>query len=176
MKGLNEPDGEKAVKVYQQLLTQFPKSTASAYALDRLKQYYIVREPKKSEQYNRLLNERFPNYKTPDFGWSSEVQAAKVEPIKSEKEKEIAPPEPQQTAGQGWSIQVGAFKNRKSAEATGRQVTRFGKVNYIDRVVEGKKLIAVQVGRYPNKYEAQRIAAQISGSTGLQTTIVRASP
>jgi len=175
LKGMFEPDAEKAKKRYESLEKSYPQSLATPHALERLKFYFQISDPVKSEQYGRALKDRFPNYRTPAYGWFQENPAEnnfKTEPPAPKVAK--IPPETQQFAGQVWSIQVGAFKSRKGAEATGQIVKRFGPVNYVDRTVEGSKLIAVQVGRFSTKYDAEQTAAKISTATSLKTTVVRA--
>ena len=80
------------------------------------------------------------------------------------------PPAPGKLAAAPWTVQVGAFKNRRQAEDTRQQLAAAGLEAYVASVAtqDGQPRFRVRVGTYRSREEAaavaERIRAQRSGT------------
>ena len=158
---LFEADPTLARKGYERLLMDHPGSAFTPATLARLVDCCHAQGDSAGEaRYSRLLSATSPRQS--------------VEPTS----ESIIGPQPEQlstsASSKSWSVQVGAFRTRKSAEATGRRVSRFGPVAYVEKDLDQGRVIAVQVGVFPAKPDAQALAGEIAASTGINTVVVSA--
>ncbi len=155
LKSIFESNPDTARLGYERILMDHPGSAIEPFVLNRLVDYYHVEGDSASEsRYARLLRERHPD-QSPQLSVNPPPDVG-------------TPP----SESRGWSVQVGAFRTRKSAEATGQRVGRFGRISYVEKKNEGGKFVAVQVGLLQSKSEAQSLADQISTATGLTAVVV----
>lgn len=171
--GVFEPDGEAARLHYDRVLTEHPGSNAEPWALERLWGYHVARGDQAAvTRYAGLLTDRHPEFKGLTTGaWRAlpAAPAGTASPL-PRSGVDIAP----DYKATVWSVQVGAFKNRKGAEATGKRVARFGDVSYVDKSTDGALVTLVRVGRFDKKRDAERLAGQIKAATGLSGVVVAA--
>ncbi|MBM3326273.1 MAG: SPOR domain-containing protein [Calditrichaeota bacterium] len=164
LRGLFESNGQQACLCYENSIALAAGGAVEASALERLYWNYITRgESATADKYLGYLQKRHPSYKM----WSLPDVALKSVTL-SAPEKSISV----ETAP-FWSVQVGAFANRKSAETLGKSMARFAPVEYISKSTGGKTLIAVRVGRFDQRQRAEELLKQIDASTGITGCIVK---
>jgi len=75
----------------------------------------------------------------------------------------VAKPAASPTAGSPWTVQVGAFKNRRQAEDTRQQLVAAGLEAYVASVPaqDGQARFRVRVGTYRSREEAAAVAERI---------------
>lgn len=167
-------DGQAAARQYETLLANHPESPFTVPALTRLRQYAEAsRDSSAVLRWQGFLEMRTNSTPIPPPANSPPVVAVKPitlpTPVTAPTAVEAEPP----AKAFLWTVQVGAFKSKKAAESTGKRVARFGKVVYAKKDTNGSILIAVQIGSFELKPDAERLAQEVASSTGLQGVVVR---
>jgi len=72
-----------------------------------------------------------------------------------------------------FSVQVGAFQQRKNADRLRADLSRRYPVFVQDFAAPAGRFYRVRVGRVPSPEAAQQLAAQLKGSDGFKTFVVR---
>ena len=163
-------DGTEAVKLYQNIVDNFPKSEWGDDALYKLYQYYYsIGLYKTADQKLTQLKEEYPfsAYASENSPIVEEKQAAK------EKPTVMKPKEDVQKFASSFTVQVGAFSTLQNA---GELKTRFEKEGYQSNIFtivsNGKKLHKVWVGEFQTIDEARRFNAEIKSKFNLTSIVV----
>ncbi len=165
---LFETDGLKAVNSYKMLAGNPPDSRSQPFALERIIAYECALgwTPDRIKSFE-VLQRLFP-----DFEGLIDLEAIMPESRAAKLiEKEIAASKTHHERNI-WSVQVGAFRNRKGAEAIGKKVSQFGKVIYEEKSGSKGTITIVKVGQFDSKDEAEKLAARIRKSTVLNPVVV----
>jgi cell division septation protein DedD len=175
-------DGIEAVKFYQGIVDNFPKSEWADDALYHIYQYYYsLGLYRTADLKMQQLKKEYP---------SSQYLTGKVEVKLPEKEeapvklpeKEIAPPDTQQAAesvptpvpvSEPYTVQVGAFSTAAKAE---KQKSFFEDRGYTvevtNKIRAGKSFYLVWVGNFKNVQEARATVQEIKKKYKIDSMIV----
>ena len=164
-------DGTEAVKIYQSIVDNFPRSEWGDDALYKLYQYYYsVGLYKTADQKLAQLKSEYP------FSAYNNLQAD--EPVKTKKPAEEKPvtikrPMSIDKFPSKFAIQVGAFSTIQNAEELKSRFEKEGYVaNIFTLVSNGKKLHKVHVGEFQTYDEAKRFTNEVKTKFNLQSMVV----
>jgi tetratricopeptide (TPR) repeat protein len=165
-------DGTEAVKIYQSIVDNFPKSEWADDALYKLYQYYYaIGLYKTADQKLEQLRRDYPYsaYAREDGGTAP--QAARLPDAEGPVVvKQLSPVEKFSTL---YTVQVGAFSTMQNAEELRNRFQKEGYVSNIFTMVrDGKKLHRVWVGEFQSQDEARRFAAEIKKKFNLDSIVV----
>ncbi|MDI6802537.1 MAG: SPOR domain-containing protein [Bacteroidota bacterium] len=183
LQGRLAEDGTEAVKLYQTILDNFPKSDWADDALYNTYQYYYAVGLYRTAELK--LAQLRKNY--PDSPYLSGKSSDKIsEPAKATIPTPAAQPaaiptltEPKQTPAETilvrtYTIQVGAFSTLENAE---KLRSYFINLNYdveiANRVRAGKKLFLVWVGIFQTVEEAVKLAFDIKQKYNIEAITVQ---
>ena len=196
LQGRLEANGLEAVKLYQSVVDNFPKSDYADASLYRISQYYYatglyqsadsemarLKHDYPQSPYLTASNENIPAAQpTVDKAAASQVAASpkQDDEVRTEDNKSVAPVQPAvaptksaaRTAN--FSLQVGAFSTSANAS---KQKAFFEKRGYhvevSNRVMEKKGLFLVWVGAFRTSDDAKREAAQIKNKYKISSMVV----
>ncbi len=167
LRALLESDAKSALKEYESLISRFPQSMWVPYSLERLTAYYLALENRdNAEKCRSRLRRDFPGVRGL-INLDLLLVAPKTdEPIASASvasEKDLS---------RIWSVQVGAFRNKKGAEDTGRKVSSLGKPIYSESRNSKGPITVVKIGKFDNKIDAENLAERVREKTGLKPVVV----
>jgi tetratricopeptide (TPR) repeat protein len=168
LQGVLTTDGTEAVKIYQSIVDNFPKSEWADDALYKLYQYYYsIGLYKTADQKIAQLKQDYP------------FSAYAVEQTTMPKEEAVEMPavvKPKGTIQKfstSFTIQVGAFSTLSRAEELKNFFEGNGySSNIFTMVSNGKKLHKVWVGEFQNQEEAKRFALEIKRKFSLESIVV----
>jgi len=168
LQGVLTTDGTEAVKIYQSIVDNFPKSEWADDALYKLYQYYYsIGLYKTADQKIAQLKQDYP------------FSAYAVEQTTMPKEEAVEMPavvKPKGTIQKfstSFTIQVGAFSTLSRAEELKNFFEGNGySSNIFTMVSNGKKLHKVWVGEFQNQDEAKRFALEIKKKFSLESIVV----
>jgi len=168
LQGVLTTDGTEAVKIYQSIVDNFPKSEWADDALYKLYQYYY------SIGLYKTADQKLAQLKL-DYPFS----AYAVEQTTMPKEEAVEMPavvKPKGTIQKfstSFTIQVGAFSTLSRAEELKNFFEGNGySSNIFTMVSNGKKLHKVWVGEFQNQEEAKRFALEIKRKFSLESIVV----
>ncbi|MCF7810589.1 SPOR domain-containing protein [bacterium] len=172
-RGVFETDAERARFYYDRVLTLWQGSESEAWALERLWQYHwSTGNTAQAERYYGFLKQRHPGHacltKKPDFSTGSNVSELKYELETFSKRQQSRNGNYLKHGECPWRIQIGAFSKYAGARATADRVRKYGTVDLVEKVSNGRKLTVVMVGYLPDRREAQILADEILHETGLK--------
>jgi cell division septation protein DedD len=163
-------DGTEAVKLYQNIVDNFPKCEWGDDALYKLYQYYYsIGLYKTADQKLAQLKEEYPfsAYAAEKNSTVEEKQAAKEKPTVM-KPKGTVP-----KFATNFTVQVGAFSTLQNA---GELKAKFEKEGYQSNIFtivsHGKKLYKVWVGEFQTYDEAKRFTVEIKNKFNLTSIVV----
>ena len=184
LKGRLETDGIEAVKLYQLIMENHPKSQWADDALFQIYQYYYALGLYRTAEIkmNQLLTE-YPNSPYLVKGKTledtkiveSKEQTPKIEIPKQEKPISEIVSHTVDTSEIIYTVQVGAYSILKNAEEQKYFFEKAGYKNVIvaDRVRGGRTLFLVWVGNYNKLEEAIKIAYEIKEKFKIETLTVK---
>ena len=163
-------DGTEAVKLYQNIVDNFPKCEWGDDALYKLYQYYYsIGLYKTADQKLAQLKEEYPfsAYATEKKSAVEEKQAAKEKPTVM-KSKGTVP-----KFATNFTVQVGAFSTLQNAGELKAKFEREGYQSNIFTIVShGKKLHKVWVGEFQTYDEAKRFTVELKNKFNLTSIVV----
>ena len=164
-------DGDEAVKIYQSIVDNFPKSEWADDALFKLYQYYY------SIGLYKTADQKLEQLKR-DYPFSTYATDQKV----AEEHKVVPPPETHTPVSKPpkaeksatiFTIQAGTFSVLQNAEDLKARFERDGYSSHIFTIVNnGKKFHKVWVGEFAKQDEAKRFSAEIKKKYHLETIVV----
>jgi tetratricopeptide (TPR) repeat protein len=164
-------DGDEAVKIYQSIVDNFPKSEWADDALFKLYQYYY------SIGLYKTADQKLDQLKR-DYPFSTYATDQKV----AEEPKSTPPPESPATATRPnrgeksaivFTVQAGTFSVLQNAEELKARFERDGYSSHIFTIVNnGKKFHKVWVGEFAKQEEAKRFSGEIKKKYHLETIVV----
>jgi cell division septation protein DedD len=196
LQGRLSSDGTEALKYYQTILDNFPKSQWADDALYQTYQYYYaiglyrtanlkLDQLKKQYPDSPYLNMKSSVPTTVDKK-DDEIPQNVSLTVETPKPATLQTPTPQTpslptssietrpTATLAFAIQVGAFSTLKNAE---QQKTYFEELGYqveiSNKVRSGRSLFLVWVGTYPNAEEAVKVSFEIKKKYNIESIIVQ---
>ena len=163
-------DGTEAVKTYQSIVDNFPKSEWSDDALFKLYQYYYsIGLYKTADQKLEQLKREYPYsaYAT-DQAIAEEPKSAPVEPPAVVKR-----PNKAEKFAITYTVQAGTFSVLQNAEELKVRFERDGHATSIFTIVNnGKKFHKVWVGDFQKQEDAKRFSAEIKKKYNLNSIVV----
>ena len=156
-------DGTEAVKVYQSIVDNFPKSEWADDALYKLYQYYY------SIGLYKTADQKFDQLKR-DYPFSAyaadEKQPKERRASTQEQPAVIKKPASVEKYSALFTVQVGAFSTLANAEELKTRFDHEGYVSNIFTIVKnGKKLHKVWVGEFQTQDEAKRFSGEMKLAT-----------
>lgn len=171
IRGIFEPDGEKARFYFDRILTLYSSSAATPWALERLWQYHFAKgDVSRAQRYFDTLKRRTPNHPCASYRPVFK-QTAGLKELQTIEEKRFIKSEVVLKAR--WAVQMGAFSLSKGAKSRAREVRLFGKVQLKQkRTADGQVLTLVLVGSFTQRGDAALLAERIKAATGLDGRVV----
>ena len=171
LQGLTSGDGAEAVRIYQSIVDNFPKSEWADDALYKLYQYYYsVGLYKTADQKLEQLKREFPfsTYATDQ----KVVEEPKVTPP-PETPAKVSQPSKGKKSTIVYTVQAGTFRELQNAEELKSRFERDGYASHIFTIVNsGKKFHKVWVGEFATQDEAKRFSGEIKKKYHLETIVV----
>ncbi len=182
LQGMVTSDGGEAVRIYQSIVDNFPKSEWADDALYKVYQfYYALGLYRTAELKMTQLRKEYPN--------SKHLQAAAAEPETKGLAEEHQPPpaavqpvpdtvaqpahEPVAAQPLHFALQVGAFTAQVNAE---KQKLFFEQLGYpvevLNKVKDNRALFLVWVGTYPTYDEAKAGGAEIKKKYNVASIVI----
>lgn len=168
LQGVLTTDGTEAVKIYQSIVDNFPKSEWADDALYKLYQYYYsIGLYKTADQKLAQLKQDYP------FSAYAVEQTTMPKEGAVETPAVVKPKGTVQKFSTSFTIQVGAFSTLSRAEELKNFFEGNGySSNIFTMVSNGKKLHKVWVGEFQNQEEAKRFALEIKRKFSLESIVV----
>ena len=162
-------NGAEAVKIYQSIVDNYPKSEWADDALYRVYQfYYALGLYRTAELKMAQLQKEYP--RSPYAGKT----AAATQNLPEEQKPAVGTPAaPAGTGDTPFALQVGAYSLRENAEKQKLFFEDQGeKVEVINRVRDNRSLFLVLVGRYRTADDARIAAEQIRTRHNIEARVV----
>jgi tetratricopeptide (TPR) repeat protein len=166
LQGVLTSDGSEAVKIFQSVVDNFPKSEWADDALYKAYQYYYsIGSYKAAAQKYNLLKQAYPSS---PYLVSGELSLANREAEAVEK------PGSAHDADSGtFAVQVGAFS---TAENANKQKRFFHNVGYtveiLNKVKRGKSFYLVWIGNFKSDDEARKFGSELKRKYKIDTIVV----
>jgi len=160
---------EQAADMYSRVIKDYTSKEKYIYLPDVYRKLYEIymKTDRKSEAES--VKEKFKT-EFPGKGWAGSGGGGKIEEVKEESPK----PAPTKAAAgkSGWyyTVQVGAFSNKKFAGLMHKKLADKG---YEVRIKSGGKFHKIQVGRFETKTEADSFAAEFSRKERVNNYLVK---
>jgi len=182
LQGLVTSDGGEAVRIYQSIVDNFPKSEWADDALYKVYQfYYALGLYRTAELKMNQLRKEYPNSKhlqnvstEPETkGMAEEHQqppaaARQVQDTVAQPVREAAVPPPLRFA-----LQVGAFTAQVNAEKQKQFFEQLGyPVEVLNKVKDNRALFLVWVGTYPTYDEAKAGGVEIKKKYNIASIVI----
>jgi cell division septation protein DedD len=183
VQALVSEEGTEAVRIYQSIVDNFPRSEWADDALYRVYQfYYALGLYRTAELKLSQLRTEYPDSPYVRATTGTETTALEEERPTAEAPDSTATPsaaaavpapEPAAVGSEQYFLQVGAFTVQANAE---RQKTAFAEWNYpveiISRTKDGRSLFLVLVGQYATYEEAKAAGAEIKKAHGVESIVI----
>jgi cell division septation protein DedD len=178
-------EGAEAVRIYQSIVDNFPRSEWADDAVYKTYQfYYSLGLYRTAELKMNQLKAQYPTspYLQESVEPSVPLQSGNEQPVSTVPQQQI-PQEPRQEAEKPvvqaepihvrFSLQVGAFTVQANAEA---QKSRFEHLGYtaelISKVKDTRSLFTVLVGDYQTYSEAKTAGVEIKRKLGIDSIVI----
>jgi len=183
LQGLVSEEGTEAVRIYQSIVDNFPRSEWADNALYRVYQfYYALGLYRTAELKLSQLRTEYPESPYVSTASGTETTALEEERPTPDLPDSAAPPavaSPRAAVTAGpmqtelYFLQVGAFTVQANAE---RQKTVFQDLDYpveiISKTINGRPLYLVLVGQYRTYEDAKAAGAEIRTSHGVESIVI----
>ncbi len=168
LQGVLTSDGTEAVKIFQSIVDNFPKSEWADDALYKLYQYYYsIGLYKTADQKMAQLKQDYP------YSAYAVDQSTTSKTTTTESADSIKPKSTVQKFSTSFTVQVGAFSTLQRAEELKSFFERKGySSNIFTMVSNGRKLHKVWVGEFQNQDEARRFGAEVKKKFSLESIVV----
>jgi len=182
VQGMATSDGAEAVRIYQSIVDNFPKSEWADDALYKVYQfYYAIGLYRTAEMKLNQLKSDYPDSKY--IAQSSDVETRKLTEERQPEAIDTAAPEREEsksvdesvrTAPQAqFTLQVGAYTAQVNAEKQKLFFEDLGHpVEVINKVKQNRSLYIVLVGSYATYDEAKARGAEFKGKYGIESIVV----
>ena len=155
-----DDDATAAVRVYKDVIKNYPESVAATESAKRLVNYYqVTGSPKEADEYITFLG-GIPETK-------EEVQEIKKinTSIKDQKKEE----KPVVTSASKFYVQIGAFGTKANGEA---QLKKASKKGYKGTVVKDGKLFKPRIGPYKTQEEADNALEKMKKTLSIKGFVI----
>lgn len=168
LQGVLTSDGTEAVKIFQSIVDNFPKSEWADDALYKLYQYfYSIGLYKTADQKMAQLKQDYP------YSAYAIDQSASLKESTAENADIVKPKSTVQKFSTSYTVQVGAFSTLQRAEELKSFFEGKGySSNIFTMVSNNKKLHKVWVGEFQNQDDARRFGAEIKKKFSLESIVV----
>jgi hypothetical protein len=168
LQGVLTSDGTEAVKIFQSIVDNFPKSEWADDALYKLYQYfYSIGLYKTADQKMAQLKQDYP------YSAYAIDQSASLKESTAENADIVKPKSTVQKFSTSYTVQVGAFSTLQRAEELKSFFEGKGySSNIFTMVNNNKKLHKVWVGEFQNQDDARRFGAEIKKKFSLESIVV----
>jgi septal ring-binding cell division protein DamX len=178
LQGRLASDGIEAVKFYQAVVDNFPKSEWADDALYRIYQYYYALGLyRTADQKLQLLKKEYPS--SPLLGAKAPVPTREEKPVKLAPQEAAVPADTPQVAkappvpAGHYTLQTGAFSTMANAE---KQKGFFDDLGYTvditNKIRGGRSLYLVWVGSYGTAEEARAAGREMKAKVKIDAIIV----
>jgi tetratricopeptide (TPR) repeat protein len=166
LQGVLTSDGSEAVKVFQSVVDNFPKSEWADDALYRAYQYYYsIGLYKTATQKYDQLKQAYPS--------SSYLSPGELSLANRETEAVEKPGSTRDADNGTFAVQVGAFS---TAENANKQKRFFHNVGYpveiLNKVKRGKSFYLVWIGNFKGNDEARKFGSELKRKYKIDTIVV----
>ena len=171
LQGVLTTDGSEAVKIYQSIVDNFPKSEWADDALFKLYQYYYsIGLYKTADQKLEQLKRDYPSS---TYATDQKVAEETKAQLPAETPVKVSRPAKTQASSVIFTVQAGTFSVLQNAEELKARFEKDGYSSHIFTIVNnGKKFHKVWVGEFTKQDEAKRFSAQIKKRYHLDTIVV----
>jgi len=189
VQALVSEEGTEAVRIYQSIVDNFPRSEWADDALYRVYQfYYALGLYRTAEMKLSQLRTEYPGSPFVTAASGTQTAAMEEERPTAEPGETAKPPASTQPTAETppaaataaaiadpglYFLQVGAFTVQANAE---RQKSAFAELNYpveiISRTKDGRSLFLVLVGQYSTYEEAKAAGAEIRKNHGVESIVI----
>jgi tetratricopeptide (TPR) repeat protein len=168
LQALTTGDGAEAVRIYQSIVDNFPKSQWADDALYKVYQFYhALGLYRTAEQKMAQLKENYPQ-----SPYLSDSGVVSTEGMPEDTIPKLAAQNPQPASTGQYALQVGAYTAEVNAE---RQKAFFEGLGYpveiINRVKGNRSLYLVLVGAFASPEEARRQGAEIKRAHNVDSIV-----
>ena len=178
VQGMATTDGAEAVRIYQSIVDNFPKSDWADDALYKTYQfYYTLGLYRTAEIKLNQLKTNYPNSKYVTQSGESEARIPTQEPPPAEQINTEPPPAaeaPKEEAPSGqFTLQVGAYSTQVNAEKQKLFFEDLGhSVDVINKVRQNRSLFIVLVGSYATYDDAKAKGAEFKKKYNIDSMVV----
>jgi len=173
IQGLVATDGDEAVRIYQGILDNFPRSEWADDALYKVYQfYYALGLYRTAELKMAQLKKEYPTSKY--VTQSADVSSADLaEEQEQPSAGDASGAVPSKAAQGGYALQVGAYSAQENAE---KQKLFFEDlkmpVEMISRLKDGRSLYIVLVGNFTTADEARALGTRIKKNYNIDSIVI----
>ena len=182
IQGMATSDGAEAVRVYQSIVDNFPKSEWADNALYKVYQfYYAIGLYRTAEmKFNKLKTDypgskyvtQSPGMETKKLAEEKQPQAIDTAVPESDQSKGVVEPAKTEPQAQ-FTLQVGAYTAQVNAEKQKLFFEDLGlPVEVINKVKQNRSLYIVLVGNYTTYDEAKTRGAEFKKKYGIDSIVV----
>ena len=166
LQGVLTSDGTEAVKIFQSVVANFPKSEWADDALYRIYQYYysIGLYRSAAQKYDQLKQ----NYPNSPYLAQGELHGVDREAEAAERPKSV-----RESDSGTFAVQVGAFSTAENANKQKRYFRGLAQpVEILNKVKRGKSYYLVWIGSFKTYDEARKFAHEMKGRYKIETIVV----
>lgn len=163
-------DGAEAVRIFQSIVDNFPRSEWADDALYKVYQfYYALGLYRTADLKMEQLKKDYPT--SPFVSGTKDVAVAD---LPEEPERPLSEEQPLSEAPQGqFALQVGAYSTQVNAEKQKLFFEDLGyQVDVLNKVRDGRSLYLVHIGSYATYEDAKARAAHIKATYNIESMVV----
>jgi len=171
-------NGAEAVKIYQSIVDNFPKSEWADDALYKVYQFwYSIGLYRTADLKLQQLKRDYPSSPFLQTAASRDTLPAPAPPPREDSGAVLVTPgrpvQPESAATQQFALQVGAFSTQANAERQKGQLEAEGlEVEVVNKVKDGRSLFIVLVGSFPTYEAAKARSAELQKKLNTPSIVV----